>query len=464
MTSKRLESPFGFRFVAPLALGSTLNPMNSTMLTTALVPIAQSLHVGAAQTGWLIAGLYMTSAVAQPTMGRLGDLFGPRRVYLVSLLLVALAGVLGQIASSLFELVLVRILIGVGTSGAYPAAMRLFRNRADALGTPPPRVAMGVMSLAAISTVAVGPLLGGLLTLAFGWHAIFAVNLPLALLAGFFVLLWIPRDPPQTQGIRVLLKEIDLKGVGLFTGFLVSLMSLLMNQKGFSWVSLAAAVVFALVLGAYSRKKDKPFLDVRMLARNKPLVVTYLRVLAVTTITYSVFYGFAQWLESSPGLSAAQAGLVTLPMSVVAAVSSVSGVRTKGLRGPLAVSIGAAVLGCAGLLIMDHASSLWLITGAFIFFGIPQGAFSTATQTAIYLQAPAKDIGSAAGLQRTFGYIGAIVAASLLSFTYASKASDLGLHELAWILGAASVVLFILTLFDRTIPQASALTSPPRHP
>ena len=66
---------FGLTFVLPLALGSTLNPINSTMISTALAPIGVDFHSTVAETGWLIAGLYLTSAVAQPTMGRLADLF-----------------------------------------------------------------------------------------------------------------------------------------------------------------------------------------------------------------------------------------------------------------------------------------------------------------------------------------------------------------------------------------------------
>ena len=101
--SRRGRSPFGFTFIAPLALGATLNPINSTMLSTALVPIAESLHADIAETGWLIAVLYLTTAVAQPSLGRLVDLLGPRRVYLGSLFLVAATGIFGQWASSLVE-------------------------------------------------------------------------------------------------------------------------------------------------------------------------------------------------------------------------------------------------------------------------------------------------------------------------------------------------------------------------
>jgi MFS family permease len=134
MTQAQRSSHFGFRFVTPLALGSTLNPINSTMISTALAPIAVAFSSTVAQAGWLIAGLYLTSAIAQPMMGRLADLFGPRRIYLISLMLVAIAGVIGALAPSLAVLVGARVLLGVGTSGAYPSAMGLFRSQGDRHG------------------------------------------------------------------------------------------------------------------------------------------------------------------------------------------------------------------------------------------------------------------------------------------------------------------------------------------
>ena len=85
MTSpQRSPAAFGFRFVAPLALGAILNPINSTMIATALVPISSSLHTSVAHANWLIVSLYMTCAVAQPSMGRFADLFGPRRILIHS--------------------------------------------------------------------------------------------------------------------------------------------------------------------------------------------------------------------------------------------------------------------------------------------------------------------------------------------------------------------------------------------
>jgi MFS family permease len=415
------------------------------MLSTALVPIAQSLHASIADTGWLIAVLYLTTAVAQPSLGRLVDLFGPRRVYLASLSLVAAAGIFGLLASPLVGLVAVRVLLGVGTSGAYPAATRIFRERADATASEPARFAMAILTLAALSTTAVGPVIGGVLTSAFGWRSIFTVNVPLAFFAVLLILLW-TRDRMSAGSLAGLPEQIDLVGIVLFAVFLLSLMTFLMKLKsGPLWLVLAGAVAFGVVLVVHSRRRQQPFIDLGMLARNRPLTMTYLRAAAISMIVFSVYYGFAQWLQSAAGFSSAAAGLVTLPMSLMAAGSSLTGVRTKGLRAPFLISTGAAFAGCVSLLFVHGGSPVWMIGAAITLFGLPLGGFSTATQAAVYLQAPPEEIGTAAGLQRTAQYLGAIAAASLLTLIYGQRASDHGLHSLAMMTGALGAILFIVT-------------------
>jgi MFS family permease len=453
------RSPFGFRFVAPLALGSALNPVNSTMISTALVPIAADFHANVAETGWLIAGLYLASAIAQPTMGRLADLYGPRRVFVLSLVLIAIAGLLGAIIPSLTGLVFVRALLGVGTSGAYPSAMRIFRVQADRLGREPPRTAMGVLSMCAISMSAIGPFVGGVLTGAFGWHSIFTVNIPLALLTILLVLLWVPKDQPRTESMgRRLVEEVDLAGIGLFAAFLLSLMIFLLNLDHPIWLALPAAAILCAGLVMHSLRRQQPFIDVRMLARNRALVRTYLRAGLVLMMVYCILYGFAQWLESAGGFSEQEAGLVTLPMSIIAAISSLAGTRTKSIRTPFLISIGSGLIGCVCLFLVNSETPVWLIAIAVIFFGAPQGMFSTATQAAVYMQAPAEEIGTAAGFQRTAQYVGAIAATSLLGLMYRQHATDGGLHNLALVMSVITALLLIATIFDRTIP----LPAPPK--
>ncbi len=452
----RSEPPFGFRFVAPLALGSMLNPINSTMIATALVPIAAEFDAGVAESGWLIASLYLTSAIAQPMLGRMADLLGARRVYLFSLALVAVGGIVGHLVRSLDALIAVRVLLGIGTSGAYPAAMSLFRQRAEQAGSAPPRAAIGVLAMTGNATAAIGPLLGGLLTACFGWRAVFAVNLPLAALAALLVLLWVPKDKQPFRGSKLRLAELDMLGILLFGAALASSMLFLMKLKNPPWLALPIAAVLGGALVLHSRRRPMPFLDVRALVLNRPLTLSYVRAALIMMVLYCVLYGFAQWLESAAGFTAAQAGLVTLPMSVLAALSAVGSARVNGIRSLFVIGTASALAGCTALLFVHSATPVSLLVIAVLFFGLPQGMSMAATQATIYLQAPAAEIGTAAGLQRTAQYIGAIAAASLLGIVYGHHATDQGLHSLALVIGAISVGLLVWTTFDRTIPRSAA--------
>jgi MFS family permease len=116
---------FGPRFVVACSFGSVLNPVNSSIIAVALASIGRAFGAGPASTTWLVSALYLATAIGQPTAGRLADLLGPRRVYLAGTVLVAAGGVLGCLAGSLAVLVVSRVVIGSGTSAAYPAAMAL---------------------------------------------------------------------------------------------------------------------------------------------------------------------------------------------------------------------------------------------------------------------------------------------------------------------------------------------------
>ncbi len=457
------QKPFGYRLMLPLSFGSILNPVNSTLISTALVPIGLDLHARVAQTGWLIAGLYLASSIAQPTMGRMADLVGARRVYLFGLALVLLSGLVGEFASSLATLVAVRVLLGVGTSAAYPASMTIIRERATLIGAPPPRTAMSLLSLASLVTVALGPVLGGVLTGLWGWHAIFLMNVPLAAIAMGLVAWWIPKDVRKPESMSRVMRELDLAGIALFAAFMFATMLFLMNLRSPNWLLLPVAALLCALLIRHSRGRRQPFIDVRMLAANVPLSVTYIRNAFVFLPVYCVLYGFAQWLQSGPGFSSAKAGLVTLPMSILAGACALLAARTKGIRGPLLLGTAAIVAGCVCFLFLGSTSGAFVLGAAALLFGIPQGVLSTAIQASVYIQAPAGEMGTAAGLQRTSGYIGAIAASSLLGFVYGDRPTDAGFHRLMIVMGVLGAILVVTTFFDRTIPRWQAtVPSPPK--
>ena len=209
--------PFGWRFTAPLLLASSLNPINSSMLATGLTDIASEFEVTPGAAASLVSVLYLCSAVAQPAVGRLGTVFGQRRVFLVGLAVVMLGGLVGTLAPSFAWLLASRALIGVGTSAAFPTSMALVRVRADRAGIGAPTRVIGLLAIAAQVSLVVGLPLGGLLTSLLGWRSLFAVNVPLALVGFVAVALWIERDRPvERRTTRELYNALDAIGITLF--------------------------------------------------------------------------------------------------------------------------------------------------------------------------------------------------------------------------------------------------------
>jgi MFS family permease len=450
--SKERDDGFGVALVAPLALGSLLNPINSSMIATALAPIGRAFDVGVSETVLLVAALYVTSAVAQPTMGKLADRWGARRVFLLGLVLVLLGGIAGGLAPSFGALVGVRVVLGVGTSAAYPSAMRVLRTHARRVGRETPRTVLGVLSLAALSSAAIGPTLGGFLTGAFGWRAVFLVNVPLAVIGIVLCLLFVERDDPDGSGSKGV--SFDVLGIALFSGAVVATMLFGMSVKRnpYWWLLPVAGVLFTALL-VHSRRRSiaEPFLDVRMLAANKALSATYGRFAVTCLLTYVVFYGYAQWMEDALGYTATEAGVATLPLSITAVAATLLSARTKTLRAPLAFAAFALLAGYLGLLVLGDGSSRVAIGVVGVVFGLAQGTNSVANQAAVYEQSPANEIGTSSGLQRTAGYLGAVGASSLLGLFYGKRASTAGLHSLGLTMVVVSALLCVGTLLDPSL-------------
>lgn len=464
--------PFSWRFTAPLFMGSALNPINSSLIATALVPIAHALHVSVGRTSVLVTALYLASAIAQPTAGKLSEEFGPRRVFLTGILLVLAGGVLGSVGGSIPELLAARVLIGVGTSAGYPSAMVLIRRRAAGAGlTEPPGSVLGALSIAGQATVALGLPLGGVLVGAAGWRWVFLVNIPVTLAALAMTLRWVPRDEPAAaggarRGAREIASRIDLPGIALFGGAMVALLVFLMDLPGVDAPALAAAVVCGAALAWWELRAATPFLDLRLLASNLALSRTYLRNGLTLLGVYAVMYGVTQWLEAGHGYSAEQAGLLILPMSAVGVLVSAPVSRRNLVRGPLVASAVSALAASIGLLFLDDGSPAVAVVAVTLVFGITVGTTAVGNQTALYRQAPAAQVGTASGLFRSFGYIGSIASSTITGVVFKHRVDDGGLHTIALILVGTTALVLLMTLADRALrsrpaPAASGTAAVP---
>ena len=443
---------FGWRFVTPLFVGSALNPVNSSVIATALVPIAVALHVSVGRTALLVSALYLASAIAQPTAGKLAEVFGPRRVFLTGIVIVLAGGVVGGLSQDLAMLVVARVLIGIGTSAGYPSAMLLIRRRAAWAGLDaPPGGVLGGLAIAGLATIAVGPPVGGLLVGGLGWRSAFLLNVPLTLVALAMAAFWTPRDQPVDGPMRAraVATRIDAPGIVGFGGAMTALLIFLMSLPHPDFVALAVAVVVGAALVAWELRAATPFFDIRQLIANATLTRTYLRSGLTLLGVYTVLYGISQWLEAGRGYSAEGAGLLILPMGALAAVISRPVSRRNLVRGPLIAAAVSMLAGSLGVLLFTSHSPAILFIGVTLIFGITIGTTSVGNQTALYAQAPPEQVGTASGLFRTFGYIGSIASATITGITFRTSVTDGGLHTIAIILAAVAVVVLLMTLADR---------------
>jgi nicotinamidase-related amidase/predicted MFS family arabinose efflux permease len=450
------QRPFSPRFVAPLLMGATLNPVNSSVIATALVAIAAAVGVPIGQTAVLISCLYLTSAIAQPTAGRLAEEFGPRRIFLGGIAIVLLGGVLGGVAVNLSMLIVARVLIGLGTSAGYPAAMLLIRRRATAIGleAPPSRV-LSSLAIAGAVTVAIGPAVGGLLVGWFGWRAAFLVNVPFTILAFVMATVWIAKDPDVIRGrsAREVFTRIDVLGVLGFGSAMTALLVFLLSLPTPHWLALVLAVAFAVALVFWELRAANPFIDVRLLASNPALTRTYVRNALSMLGIYTMLYGLTQWLEAAHGLSAYAAGLVLLPMGLLSAVAARLVANYVNVRKPLILAAALLMLGSIASLFLTSGTPIIAIVGVTALFGLMSGISNLSNQTALYQAAPAEKLGTASGLLRTFGYVGSIASATITGIAFRTRVSDGGLHHVSLILIGIGAIVLLMTVFDKHLKK-----------
>jgi MFS family permease len=432
-----------------MMLGSILNPINSSIIAVALVPIAAAFGVPASQTAWLVSSLYLATSIGQPLVGRLVDAFGPRRLFLVGAALTLVAGLIGTLAPSIGVLVVARVVLGFGTCAGYPAAMSLIRSESARTGIRSPAGVLTALSVTTQTIAVVGPTLGGVLIGVGGWRATFAVNVPLGvacLVLGFLVL---PRAAAASGSAGRF--RIDLVGILLFAATLVSLLLYLMDLGvGTLWL-LGVTVLAAAGFAVRELRTSDPFIDVRVFAGNVPLLVTYARGVVAATVSYCFFYGVTQWMEDGRGLSASTTGLVLLPVFATGILVSTLTGRRPEVRLKLVVGATVQVVACALLLFVHADAAIWFLVVIGIVFGIPQGLVNLAIQNTLFHQADPARMGASSGLLRTFMYLGAMLASSGSAAFFGDRATTTGLHELAVFMLVAAGILVVLTVADRSL-------------
>lgn len=439
------------RFILPLALGAMLNPLNSTMLATAMTKICLSFGRKPGEGGVLIMSLYITATIGQPLMGRLADIYSPRKVNFLGLYMVILAALTGAFAPAFGWLIVSRVLLGLGTSAAYPSAIAIIQRKYAAWGQTVPGESLGIIAVSGLVSGVLGPVLGGFLTDWFGWQGIFLVNIPWVIVTMALLRTTPVIEPAKTPSSpSPLLTRIDAIGV-LFSGLF--LMGLVLTLNGYRFLAdaslnrLVALLVLPTLLSlliAWERKREDPFINVRLFFQKPFMSLVYLQTLATNYITYLMLYAIPPWIEGVRNITASGTGLLLLPMTFFSAASAYIASRRKNLTRLSVLAAVSSVGACVGAFFLNAQMPMFGVIGITLLVGLLMGIAPVTNQVLLSVEAPPNMTGVSFGLSRTFGYIGAILSGAQIRTAFREGVDDGSLHQLVWLATGACVLLCVL--------------------
>jgi EmrB/QacA subfamily drug resistance transporter len=402
--------------LAALALGQLIIALDYSIVFVALPDIGSDVGFSAQQLQWVIGAYVVTFGGCLLLGGRLADLLGRRRMFLAGLTFYAVASALGGFATEPGLLVAARALQGIGGAFLAPAILSLITTKFDE-GQERNR-AFGIWGASGSSGMVLGSLLGGVLTEAWGWEAVFFVNVPLAVGVGLLGLRAIAADGSTEHS-----KGFDLPGAITVTGGVLLLVFGLVQGPESGWASATTLLSFAgslVLLIAFvvieSRTAD-PLVPLRVFS------FTNLRLGSLITFMFMGTFGASAYfitlaLQTARGWGALATGLAfVLPCGSILIGSIIGGKLTTkyGPRGVLSVALVVGALGMAlfAAFLGDGATYLQMSPGILV-FSLAQGIIWPAMFSGATTGVDASLQGLASGLAQSGQQIGAAVGLAVL--------------------------------------------------
>lgn len=402
-----------------IALGTTLAPLNSTMIAVALPRIQADLNVSVTQTSWLVTIYLAAMAVGQPIGGRLGDLFGRRRIYLGGLVWFGIVSVGCAFAPNLAVLIFFRTQQAMAGALTFPNGAAIVRETvpAEQRGS-----AFGVIGMTTGLAAAIGPPLGGLLVHSFGWEAIFWANVPVIAISLLLNHRFLPKEP-ATKRVR---SPFDTIGTVLFTLTLTAVISIPTLLKTYGTLWAVCAGVVAVSTGVLFVRRElwavAPVVPVRMF-RSTAFSMACLSICLSNLVMYTTLLALPQFMDHVRGENEQAIGGTLAALSAFAAFWGLAGGRMSDAHGKWLPAVAGAVVlfaGTVGIVLVLGANALWPLVVTLAVMGLGLGVQGAPVQTAALEAAPNASTGSAAGIFSTSRYMGSVTGATVLALVFAS--------------------------------------------
>jgi EmrB/QacA subfamily drug resistance transporter len=411
----------GLLILTAVGLAQVLVTLDYFALSVAIPQMAADLDVSTTDIQWALTGYLLSFAALMVAGGRIGDIIGRKRTLLIGVAVFGGASLLCGLAYDEYMLVACRVLQGIGAAVLFPTSMAVVGNSFDDETRPR---AIGAVVLVSSVGMALGPLVGGVLSDLLDWRWVFLVNVPVAVLAAAMIALFVreSRDESATR-------HVDYRGVATLSGAIVALA--LAIDRGPSWAEsdpaalagcLAAFVVLMVVFVLLERRVESPLVDLPTFRSHPFVMVTASGVLSNFLWALSVFVATV-WLQDVKGLSPLEAGLAFLGMSAGVAVAGPLSGRLVTRYDVGALMAGSALLGAAGAIGISLVDDLPAWLPLFGLLGLGVGTNYALVNQGTLAAVPKEKAGAASGIALTALVVGAALA-TVLAATLLEELSD----------------------------------------
>ncbi len=412
-----------------VCFGVMMVGLDGTVVAIANPYIARGLHANLSDLQWVTNGYLLVTAVLLIPAGKLGDLLGRRRIYMVGMAGFALSSLGVGVSHSIAVVIMFRCFQGLFGAFIMPNTLAILRNT---FPLEKLNAAIGVWGGVSAIAIAGGPIVAGFLVQDVSWQSVFFLNLPVAaigLLVSAFVLLE-SRDKEVSR--------VDWAGVITLALALFLLVFGLIKTQTWGWGSdkviglFIAAVVVGVVFVLSEMRVKAPLLPLRLF-RSRLLTFATAVIILDFFAFYGVIFFISLYLQEVHGYSPIEAGVRLLPLTLMFVISAPVGAllnQRLGPRFPVSVGMLLEAIGLALMLDLRVNSSYELLVAAFVLSGLGVGFVLTATSDAIVASAPRDDAGVAGGLQSTALQIGGVLGTAVLGSVLLSRVASVVVGKL----------------------------------
>jgi len=401
-----------------VTLASFLTPFDGSSVNIALPSIGKEFSMDAISLGWVATAYLLASAMLLVPLGRIADIHGRKKLFILGILIFTAASFSMVLCTSGTMLICLRIVQGSGSAMIFGTGVALLMSvfPAQERGR-----ALGVNVAAAYTGLSVGPFVGGLLTLHFGWRSIFLVNVPLGLTAMALISFKLKDEWAEAKG-----EKFDLAGSIIYC---FSLTAVIYGFSSFSRLGtmLSACLILVGIFGIFAfirweMKVQNPVLNVNVFRGNRAFALSNLAALINYSATFAVGFFLSLYLQYIKNFDPQMAGAILVFQPVIMAVGSPFAGRLSDRIEPRIVASAGMGLTAAGLFlltVLHESSSLGFIIADLILLGLGFALFSSPNTNAVMSSVEKRFYGVAAGTLGTMRLTGQMFSMGIAMLIFA---------------------------------------------